>query len=333
MIPRVIAEAGQCNQGSINKAIEMAQYAADAGAWGFKTQLLKPETIARPDAPKYWDDNFGTANQREAFTKAGLVDYGRWAEVKAACDDFGIRFLATPFDLEAVDALVGMGCDTIKIASGDITYKQLLRHVREAGVNVLLSTGAASLTEIVRAVDLWLDAPKVTILACTLSYPTPADAAHLARISSLRDEFPGNKLGYSDHTSLPETAMCAAALGAEVLEVHYTLDRNGSDVPDHAMAVDPPMLAAYVQAAMFGARLRGNGRLMPVAAEMPARNGARRSAVANRDLFPGMWMSEDYCDFLRPGDGLPPGYNFAARRLAVPVAKGTVLQEHHFGVR
>ena len=95
----------------------------------------------------------------------------------------------------------------------------------------------------------------------------------------------------------------------------------------------PETVGEYVQAAMFGARLRGNGKLMPVAAEMPARNGARRSAVANRDLPAGMWMSEEYCDFLRPGDGLPPGYNFAARRLAVPVEKGTVLQEHHFGVR
>lgn len=327
--PRVIAEMGQCNQGSVNKAIEMAQYAADAGAWAIKTQLLKPETIARADAPKYWHDDFGTADQRAAFTKAGLVDYHAWADVKAACDDFGIKFLATPFDLEAVDVLVGMGCDTLKIASGDITYKQMLQHVREAGVQVILSTGASYLAEIVRAVDMWLDASRVTLLACTLSYPTAADHAHLARIGTLAEEFPGCKVGYSDHTSLSDTAMCAAALGASVIEVHYTLDRNGTDVPDHAMAVDPPMLANYVQAANLGARLRGDWNLKPQLSESAARRGARRSIVTTVDIKAGDIFWEDAVAYLRPGDGLAPSYPLAGKRAKCFLPAGTVLREEH----
>ena len=122
---RVIAEAGQTMLASVPVAIDQAYRAAHAGAWGYKTQLLKPGAIASPDAPKYWTHGPGD-NQREAFTRAGLLDYGAWREVKWACDDFGIEFLATPFDLDALDALEEIGVNVYKIASGDITFRPLL---------------------------------------------------------------------------------------------------------------------------------------------------------------------------------------------------------------
>lgn len=305
-------------EGSVATAVEMARQAKRAGAWGLKTQLLKPETIAREDAPKYWTDLIGTANQREAFTTAGLVDYGEWREVKQECDRIGIEFLATPFDLEALDILLDMGCGWVKIASGDITYQQLLEAVGRSGARVILSTGASHKGEIGRALR-WLGTHEVTLLACTLSYPTPAGEAHLARIETLR-EF--GHVGYSDHTSLPHTGMCAAALGSEINEVHYTLDRNGTDVPDHKMAVDPPLLAEYVAASEFGARLRGSPQLLPARVEGAAMHGARRSITATRDLLPGRVLVEADFAFLRPGDGIPP---FQADRLLGRVVRTTIL--------
>ncbi len=325
MMVRVVAEAGQCMQGSVATAIEMAKQARLAGAWGFKVQLLKPETIAREDAPKYWTDKIGTADQRAAFTKAGLVSYGAWAEVKAWCDDIGIEFLATPFDIEAVEVLAGMGCRYIKIASGDITYRQLLESISDTDMEVIMSCGATDISEIDRALR-WLRGSTVTLLACTLAYPTPACAAHVARISTLARQF-GRPVGYSDHTSLPETGLAAAALGSTLNEVHYTLDNHAPNVPDHAMAVDPPRLARYVEYSELGASLRGNALILPAPEEEPARMGARRSIVMARDVPEGVELHVDDFAFLRPGDGLPPhlAHRLVGRRTTRPLQAGTLV--------
>lgn len=290
--------------GSVETAILQAKQARLAGAWGYKTQLLKPEKIARAGATKYWTDDFHTADQREAFTKAGLIDYGAWAAVKAWCDDIGIEFLATPFDFEAVDALEGIGVRYYKIASGDIIHQPLIEYVARTGKHIFLSTGAAYESEVWRALD-WVGDCEATVLACTLAYPTPPEAAHLSRILSLHRAFPGREIGYSDHTSMPETALAAAALGATTLEVHYTLDNDAPDVPDHKIAVNPKRLAAYVQAAELGATLRGDPVLRPVESERPARIGARRSLCAVRDLPRGHVLTDDDLIALRPGDGIP----------------------------
>lgn len=317
---KVIAELGQMMNGSVEQAVHMAKAARLAGAHGIKLQLLQPEKIARSDAGLYWRDSLGNKNQREAFTRAGLVDYGEWKEVGGWCTDLGLIWGGTPFDLAAVDALVD--ADFIKIASGDITYEQLLRRVAETGKQVVLSTGASRVDEIDRALR-WLDGCDVVLLACTLSYPTPADAAHLARIPELRKFF-GRKTGYSDHTSMPETAMCAAALGAEVLEVHFTLDNDAPDVPDHRIAVNPERLKAYVEAAELGATLRGSGDLEPVDEELSARIGARRSLCAVRDLPRGHVLTEADVIALRPGDGLPPFVlsEVVGKRLSAARAEG-----------
>lgn len=325
MTVRVVAEAGQCMNGSVATAIDMAKEARRAGAWGYKVQLLKPETIARAGADKYWTDSFGTADQREAFTKAGLVDYGAWREVKSWCDDIGIEFLATPFDLEAVTVLAGMGCQYVKIASGDITYRQLLEAIADTDMEVFMSCGATDISEIDRALR-WLRGTSVTLLACTLAYPTPADCAHVARISTLARQF-GRPVGYSDHTSFPETGMCAAALGSVLNEVHYTLDNRGRDVPDHAMAVNPQRLAEYVAASELGARLRGDSLILPTPEEEPARLGARRSIVMARDVPAGVVLHVDDFAFLRPGDGLPPhlAYRLVGARTVRRLPEGHVV--------
>ena len=323
MTPRVVAEAGQCNQGQVDLAIRMAGAAHDAGAWGFKTQLLTPEKIAAPDAPKYWDDGFGTTNQREAFTRAGLVDYGAWSAVKEACDEIGIAFFATPFDLDAVWTLAEMGVKHFKIASGDLTYRDLILACAGSGAEVILSTGAAHQDEIDRALE-W--APDATILACTLSYPTPLTSAHLARIDALKARYRWTRVGYSDHTSHPATALAAAAMGADMLEVHYTHDQNADDVPDHAMAVDPDGLLRYCEAAHVGATLRGDGTLAPRPEELRARQGARRSAHATRDLPAGHVLTLGDVEWLRPEGPIEPWQPYVGLTLAGSVRAGEPVE-------
>lgn len=300
---RVVAEAGQCNQGSIDLAIKMSHWAHEAGAWAIKFQLLRPETIATEQASKYWADTLGTDTQREAFTRAGLVDYGAWREVKWACDDIGLVWFATPFDLHAVDVLEDLNVECYKVASGDITYRPLLERIAETGKPVFVSTGASSSGEIKDALN-WLDGCPVTLLACTLAYPTPSCAANLARIETLKRY--GCPVGYSDHTTGTETATAAAAMGATVLEKHFTHDRTADDVPDHAMALDPPALAEYVQRAELGARLRGSGELGVDVSEEAAWVGARRSIVAARDLWPLQQIKAEDLAYLRPGGGISP---------------------------
>jgi sialic acid synthase SpsE len=309
--PRVVAEAGQCMEGDVRLAVKMAEWAKAAGAWGFKTQLLTPSTIASARAPLYWDDEFGTKNQREAFELAGLIDYGAWREVKQECDRIGIVFFATPFDLAAVDTLYAMGVKHYKVASGDITYRELIEECHATGGEVILSTGGSYKVEIVRALK-W--APHATLLACTLAYPTPLDSAHLGRIETLRREYPGRKVGYSDHTSSPYSAMCAAALGADLLEVHYTHDKTAGDVPDHAMALDPDGLASYCAKATLGALLRGSKHLVPCADEDRARFGARRSAYATRYLPEGTVLTASDFEWLRPDGPIEPWHPMIGRR-------------------
>lgn len=311
---------------SVPVAIDQAYRAHHAGAWGYKTQLLRPEKIASKDAPLYWLHTLGETQQREAFTRAGLMDYGAWQEVKWACDDFGIEFLATPFDLEAVGVLEAMACAYIKIASGDLTYKQLISEVAATGRTLILSTGAAFRDEIARALE-WVGDSPVVLLACNLAYPTEVEDANLARIESLRHQFPQCEVGWSDHTSLASTGLAAAALGSTMNEVHFTLDRQGPDVPDHAMALDPNGLERYVVASEFGESLRGSAELAPNLSELPARKGARRSVCAARDLPEDHEIAAEDLICLRPGDGVPP-YNveqLVGTRTRRPIAAGTQI--------
>lgn len=321
--PRIVAEMGQTCEGDVGLAISMARWAKQAGAWALKAQLLRPETIAAADAPKYWNDDYPTANQREAFTLAGLIDYGAWAEVKAACDDFGIVFFATPFDLPAVEALYGIGVRHFKVASGDLTYRELIETCHATGGEVILSTGAAYQIEINRALA-W--APHATLLACTLSYPTKIGSAHLARIQSLHHDYPGVKVGYSDHTSSPLVACTAAAMGADMLEVHFTHDRKSGDVPDHAMALDPEGLQEYCALALMGAIMRGDRALAPCADEDRARYGARRSAHASRDLVAGEVLGPGDCLWLRPDGPIQPWHTTVGRTVLEDTRAGEPIR-------
>jgi len=304
---RVIAEAGANHNNSVRQAIEMARAAADAGAWAIKFQLYKADAIAVPHSPKYWDDPFGTQTQHEAFQVSDRLAYAAYGEIAAACRDLDIAFFATPFDLAAVAALETIGTPMYKIASGDITHRQLIEAVAATGRPVLLATGASTAAEIHQAIA-WsgLGPDRLCLMACTLTYPTPDHDGHFARIASFRREFSPYLIGFSDHTRGPAGAWMTAALGGVCIEKHYTLDQALPDIPDHAFSVEPAQLAEMVAACDRAAVLRGEEWIGVRDSELPARANARRSLVLERDVASGVPLTAGDLGAKRPGTGIAP---------------------------
>jgi len=325
---KVIAEAGVNHNNSIDQAVELSRQAAAAGAWAIKFQLYKADSLTVPDSPKYWDDPFRTATQYESFKQSDKLDYAAYSEIAAACAEFGIVFFATPFDLPAIEALEAIGVPLYKVASGDITHKPLLEAVAATGKPVLLSTGAATVEEIHNAIE-WtgLGPDKLVLLVCTLTYPTPDEDGHFARLPAFQHEFAPYLCGFSDHTLGVAGAWLAAALGGVCIEKHYTLDRTLPDVPDHAISVEPPELAEMVTACRRTADMVGEGWIGPRPSELPARNNARRSIVLERDLAAGSVLGPEDLGYKRPGVGLAPSeaHSVIGRKLAVDRPRGSIL--------
>lgn len=334
MTVRVVAEFGQSHGGSLDVAKRQAKAAAAAGCSYSKWQVFEPEAIASRYARRYWDPALGGSDsQIETFTQNGNLTDDEWRALARFCRDVAhVKFLATPFSLPAVDLLEDIGVSAYKIASGDLTYKHLLKRVAQTCKPVLLSTGAAAIWEVTQALT-WLTGGPVTLLACTLSYPTADRDANLARIPFLAKHFgpiSGPWVGYSDHTMGVETALAATALGAQVLEKHCRLETIG-DVPDDRMAIDPTQLKEYVRLAQLGATLRGSANLVPSEAELPARVGTRRSIYAARDLPAGHPISTHDLAFLRPcpEGALTPAddHQLLGRTLARAIAQGDNIRQ------
>jgi N,N'-diacetyllegionaminate synthase len=327
---RVIAEAGANHNNSVETAIEMARRAAEAGAWGVKYQLYRAETISVPESPKYWKDEIGTVSQYEAFKKSDHLDYAAYGDVAAACRELGIVFFATPFDLDAVDALENMDAPIYKIASGDITYRPLIEAVAATGKPVLLSTGAATREEVHNAIE-WsgLEPDRLVLLVCTLAYPTPDEDGHFARIPTFAETFSPYLIGMSDHTLGPAGAWMTAALGGVCIEKHYTLDKTLPDIPDHRISVEPPELEEMVEACRRAATLRGENWIGVRSAEEPARVGARRSIVLERPVARGQRIADQDIGYKRPGTGLSPARlnEVVGRTARRELARGRVLSD------
>lgn len=312
---RVISEFGQSCRGDLDVAIAQALAAKDAGAWAAKWQTFAPERLVSKTAGAYWDRTLGGSDtQYDTFVNNGMLTTGQWVELKQACDQIGIIFLSSPFDLEAVAMLDSLGVEAIKVASGEITHKAMLRRIAETKRDVILSCGGATSGEIHRALD-WLDGCEVTLLACDLVYPCPPGSANLSRIEGLSG-FRVKGIGYSDHTTSTITAFGAALLGATVLEKHCTLsvdkDSLVNVVPDDKMAlVASTELHEYCRLAQLGAAMRGTPYPGPSAAEQPALVGARRSLHAAKPIRKGHVFGDGDFVMLRPGDGVSPAWEEA----------------------
>lgn len=340
--PLVVAEIGQCWAGDLNLGTKLVRQCAAAGAWGVKFQFLQPDTIASAQAEPYWDTTRHAGTQAEAFTLAGAVPYDdkRWAQLFYAARVANVEPFATPFDLQAVEALYDLGAKLYKIASGDITNVPLLEAVRTTGRPVILSTGAATDGEVSLALDVLAPSP-VALLACTLSYPTVDVAARFGKIAHLRDclltEHYRNVVGvgYSDHTLGTWAAGPAVHSGAEMLEKHVAPaleDRGlGRACADDDMALDPGQLKWYVDTARQAMVHRGEVSLKADGSERAAHNGARRSLFAAQDIAAGTMVQPADVVALRPllSGGIPAeSYRHVVGRLVHEhIPKGHPIRE------
>ncbi len=273
---KIIAEIGPAN-GSVDYAIAAAEAASRAGAWAVKGQMYRRETLTSRTAATYAQGLTRVpATQWEDF--ADTIPYKDWRHVKDACDGLGIVFFASVFDFDAVDACEAIGVGHYKIASGDITYQQLLLEVGATGKQVFVSTGAATIDEYRRAAE-WIGHDRVIPFVCTLAYPTTYNEAHLDRIRYWSST--GQQVGWSDHTPGIAALIVAREMGAVVAEKHFTITPLAGG--DHDFAVTPKELEDFTTGnyAPVSGRdfdiLAGSYYLTPRSVEEPARVGARRS--------------------------------------------------------
>lgn len=323
----IVAELGSNHNGNLNLAFSMITQAKRAGCDAVKFQHYRPERIAANDSSLYWQGP--ERSQREAFA-ANRLSATEMAEAFTYARSIGIEPFSTPFDLEAVDELERLGVRRFKIASGDITNVELLRAVAGKRLPTMLSTGASTLSEVADAVEeielVWPTAD-LTLMACTLCYPTRIEDANLRQLESLRSL--GYKVGLSDHTESLLVPALAVALGSVVLEKHFTSDRQMSGSPDHVMSMDPRMMETLVLNVREAEQALGSGEKVVLPCEVTARVGARRSLAAVTDIRAGESVLPEMLIALRPGTGMPPrmALRIIGRKVTRDIIAGSLICE------
>lgn len=306
----IIAEAGVNHNGDLKLAKRLIDAAAAAGADIVKFQTFNANrqvTRTAKQADYQTQTTGGAESQHEMLRRLELtVEMHR--ELIAHCTTRNIGFFSTGFDVESVDLLVDLGQDRFKIPSGEITNLPYLRHIGQFGKTVILSTGMADLGEIEAAIDVLEQAgtprAKLTVLHCTTEYPTPMTEVNLRAMQSIHTAF-GVAVGYSDHTPGIEVAIAAVALGASVIEKHFTLDRNLPG-PDHQASLEPAELKAMVTAIRNIEVALGDGIKRLTSSEARNRAVARKSLVASRAIKAGEVFTAENLTAKRPGTGVSP---------------------------
>ena len=306
----IIAEAGVNHNGDINIALELVRRAAEAGADLIKFQTFQTGRSIARHAPKadYQKQTTGAAESQYEMVRRLELSLDDHHKLLEECSRCGIGFFSTAFDRDSHDLLIGLGIDRVKIPSGELTNLPLLRHLTREGLPVILSTGMATLGEIEAALAViegnGIPREQVTILHCTTEYPAPMAEVNLRAMLTLSTAF-GTAVGYSDHTEGIEIPIAAVALGATIIEKHFTLDRSMPG-PDHLASIDPGQLAAMVAAIRNIEVALGNGLKVPTASERKNKLIARKSIVAARRITAGEVFDESNLDTTRPGTGLSP---------------------------
>lgn len=312
----IIAEAGVNHNGSDELALQLVDVAASCGADAVKFQTFKADKLVRRGAAKadYQQVATGDGDQHDMLAKLEMSEYLH-KRLFERCAQRGIEFMSTPFDEEAADFLVDLGLKRIKIPSGEITNHPFLRYLASKARPLILSTGMATLEEIVEATEvirteralLNLIEPLetiLTILHCTSNYPAAAEDVNLRAMTTIAKtlEVP---IGYSDHTLGLAVSTAAVALGAVVIEKHFTLD-SMLPGPDHKASLVPEELAALVRQIRDVERALGSSEKKPTDAELPVRELVRRSVTSACDLVAGVPVSLSDLTLLRPGTGILP---------------------------
>ncbi|MDE6234374.1 MAG: N-acetylneuraminate synthase [Muribaculaceae bacterium] len=314
----IIAEAGVNHNGDLRLAREMVKAAKKAGADYVKFQTARPELVISSFAPKaeYQKSTTGEAESQLEMCKAIHLPLEDYAGLKSLCEEEGIGFMSTPFDLVSIDLLASLGQDWMKVPSGEITNLPYLRKIAKAGQPVILSTGMSTMEEIEDAVMILtgshpdypsesvLTKDDIIVLHCTTEYPCPYPDVNLRAMLAIRDRL-GVRVGYSDHTRGLEVSLAAAALGAEVIEKHFTLSRLLPG-PDHKASLEPDELASLVEQVRHIEAAIGTGDKHPAPSELPNITVARKSIVAARPIKKGETFTQENITVKRPGNGISP---------------------------
>lgn len=306
----IIAEAGVNHNGSYELAIKMVDEAKRAGADYVKFQTAKPELVISTFAPKaeYQKETTGTAESQLEMCKAIHLPLADYKPLKEYCDKVGIGFMSTPFDLVSIDVLEPLDMDYYKIPSGEITNLPYLRKIASKHRPVILSTGMCEVEEVEAALQVLeqggVKRSDIIVLHCNTEYPTPMADVNLRAMDDLRRSL-GVEVGYSDHTKGIEVPIAAVALGATVIEKHFTLDKT-MEGPDHKASLEPDELKAMVDAIRNIEQALGDGHKHVSPSERKNMDIARKSIVAARDIRKGEVLTEDNITTKRPGNGISP---------------------------
>lgn len=306
----IIAEAGVNHNGSIDIAKKLIKKAVEAGVDCVKFQTFKAEKEISRYAPKAeYQQNVTDKNESQLeMAKKYELDINAHRDLIDYCKQKDIMFLSSPFDLESIELLDTFGLQTLKIPSGEITNLPYLRKIGHLKKKIILSTGMADLGEIEDALDILIGAgtkkKDITILHCNTEYPTPYKDVNLLAMLTIKDAFKVN-VGYSDHTLGIEVPIAAVALGATVIEKHFTLDKNMPG-PDHEASLEPDELKEMVTAIRNIEKSLGDGTKKPSPSEIKNQIIARKSIIAAQNIKKGELLTERNLMVKRPGNGISP---------------------------
>ncbi len=303
----IIAEAGVNHNGSLEIAKKLVEHAKQSGADVVKFQTFVPKKVASRFAimANYQKENLGVEETQEEMLSELTLKQEEYIELARYCDNIGIQFLSTPFDIESIYFLNGLQ-NIWKIPSGEITNYPYLVEIAKTGKDIILSTGMSTLDEVDDAIKVLRgnEAGKITLLHCTTNYPAPMQDVNLNAMLTLREHCKCD-VGYSDHTQGIEVPIAAVAMGAIVIEKHFTLDRN-MEGPDHKASLEPDELSAMVKAICNIEKAMGDGVKKPSPSEMANIDVVRKSIVASKNIKVGDILSEDNITTKRPGIGINP---------------------------
>jgi len=322
----LIAEIGNNHEGDQQVAMEMVAAAAEAGADGVKVQIINPERLVH-----------ASQNERIAQLRRFRLPDETYIAMAETARAKGLLFIATPFDVETLEWVTSV-VSAVKIASGDLDYIPLLRAVARSDKPIIISTGMGTLSEVgaaVRTVEQYLPAHRtvedsLALLHCISAYPTPLEEVNLRALQTLKETY-GLTVGYSDHTLGVEIAVGALALGARLIEKHFTLDKTRTTFRDHALSADPAELKRLATIVHAFDGVLGTGGKRPMPCEQQAVTAARRGAVATRDLSVGTFLTSSDFIFVRPRSGLSPAQAevMLGRQLRLPLKQHEIVLPQH----
>lgn len=335
----IIAEAGVNHNGSVEIAKKLIDVAAAGGCDAVKFQTFKTESIITKTAPKAEYQIRNTAineSQFEMLKRLELSSFD-YKILFSYCKRKNIMFMSTPFDEQSVDFLDRLGMEIFKISSGDITNRPLIQCIAEKRKPIILSTGMSYLEEVKKAVgwikDIWKKLntkPQLVVLHCVSDYPPRVEDVNLLAMKMLESTF-GLVVGFSDHTLGIEISIAAVAMGAKVIEKHFTLDRR-MEGPDHKFSLEPDELKTMVKAIRNVEKALGDGVKKPTENEKEMRSKARRSLVAGRNIKAGEIINREDISVKRPGTGIPPEFltQIINKKARVDIKKDSLLERTHF---